>query len=71
MPKGIKRDNRNCYVGSGRVWSQEKPITSSQRTKVRFPSKKRSRYTWKKFYKLFPYWAEYDNWDGKTSDRMK
>ena len=25
----------------------------------------------KKFYEMFPGQAKFDNWDGKTSDRMK
>ena len=39
--------------------------------KIRFPSKKRSRATWKRFYTMFPNLAKEDGWDGKTSKRMK
>ena len=38
---------------------------------VRYPKKNRSKSTWKKFYEMFPGQAKFDNWDGKTSDRMK
>jgi hypothetical protein len=55
------RDNKDVYVGSG----------GSNQNRVRYPSKKRSLRTWKKFYDLFPYYAEKDNFDGKTSDKMK
>lgn len=37
---------------------------------IRYPSKKRSLSTWRKFYNLFPRVAELDGWDGKTSKRM-
>ena len=33
--------------------------------------KKRSLKVWKIFYSMFPDKAEKDNFDGKTSDRMK
>jgi hypothetical protein len=39
--------------------------------KIRYPKKCRSLRTWKLFYKMFPKQAEIDNWDGKTSDKMK
>jgi hypothetical protein len=55
------RDNKDVHVGSGGGGSG----------KVRYPSKKRSRAVWKKFYALFPYYAKLDGWDGKTSKRMK
>ncbi len=55
------RDNKNVHVGSG----------GSNRNKIRYPSKKRSIKTWKKFYKLFPWAAIEDKWDGKTSTKMK
>ena len=61
MPKPDGRDNKDTYVGGG----------GSNRNKIRYPSKKRSKSTWKKFYALFPYAAERDNWDGNTSDKMK
>jgi hypothetical protein len=38
---------------------------------IRYPSKKRSRATWKRFYTLFPHLAEKDEWNGKSSKRMK
>jgi hypothetical protein len=38
------RDNKYVYVGSG----------GSNKNKIRYPSMKRSKSTWKKFYKLFP-----------------
>lgn len=38
---------------------------------VRFPSLKRGRSTWKKFYAMFPRIAESDHWNGQTSDRYK
>ena len=46
-----KKDNDGYYNGRG----------GSNRNKVRYPSKKRSRRTWKKFYELFPRLAEIDN----------
>jgi hypothetical protein len=61
MPKPERKDNKNIRVGSN----------GGNKNKVRYPSKKRSRATWKKFYLLFPRLAEEDNWDGKTSDKMK
>lgn len=36
---------------------------------VRYPSKKRSKSTWRNFYRLFPYLAEKDGWDGSKSSR--
>lgn len=60
MPNPTKRDNKSTYVGSG----------GSSSNRVRFPSKKRSRSTWKKFYNLFPEIGRLDNWDGKTSKRI-
>lgn len=55
------RDNKchNTYLYSG------------SSTRVRFPSLKRGRSTWKRFYTMFPRIAEEDNWDGKTSNRYK
>jgi hypothetical protein len=61
MPKVERKDNKHIRVGSN----------GSNKNTVRYPSKKRSRATWKKFYLLFPSLAEEDNWDGKTSDKMK
>jgi hypothetical protein len=60
-PQSETRDNKDIHVGGG----------GSNQKKVRYPSKKRSLYTWKKFYKLFPILAERDNFNGKTSDKMK
>lgn len=60
-PQKEGRDNKGVYVGSG----------GSNCNKVRYPSKKRSVRVWKKFYAMFPYYAEKDNFDGKTSDKMK
>lgn len=56
-----KRDNKDLRVGTG----------GSNKNKVRYPSKKRSIKTWKKFYKLFPELAEKDQFDGKSSLKMK
>ncbi len=55
------RDNKDVLVGS----------RGSNRNKIRYPSKKRSLSTWKKFYKLFPIEAVIDEFDGTTSKRMK
>jgi|ERR1035437_4297172 hypothetical protein len=60
-PKKEGRDNKDVLVGSG----------GSSGNKIRYPSKKRSLSTWKKFYKLFPICAELDGFDGKSSKRMK
>ena len=60
-PQKEGRDNKDVHVGSG----------GSNKNKVRYPSKKRSKSTWKKFYKLFPHLAEKDGWNGVTSKRMK
>lgn len=61
MPKPPKQDNKQVHVGNG----------GSNKNKIRYPKKARSRATWKRFYELFPHVAIKDNWDGKTSDRMK
>jgi len=55
------RDNKGVYVGSG----------GGNKNKVRYPSKKRSKRTWKIFYEMFPRLAERDGWDGNTSKKMK
>lgn len=60
-PQKEGRDNKDVYVGS----------SGDNRNKIRYPSKKRSRSTWKKFYALFPRVAERDGWDGKSSKKMK
>lgn len=58
----VNKDNQDDYnYGSG----------GSNCHSVRYPSKKRSKRVWKKFYKLFPRLAERDNWNGKTSNKMK
>jgi hypothetical protein len=44
MPKPERKDNRSVRVGSG----------GSSQSSVRFPSQKRGRSTWKRFWKLFP-----------------
>jgi hypothetical protein len=60
-PQKEGRDNKGVYVGSG----------GSNRNKIRYPSKKRSLRVWKKFYEMFPWAAEADGFNGKTSKRMK
>lgn len=55
------RDNKGVYVGSG----------GSNRNSVRYPKKNRSKKVWKMFYKMFPYRAKMDDFDGETSKRMK
>lgn len=55
------RDNKGVYVGSG----------ESNTDKIRYPSKNRSKRTWKIFYQMFPRAAKDDDFDGKTSKRMK
>lgn len=60
-PQKEGRDNKDVEVGTG----------GSNRNKIRYPSKKRSIKTWKKFYKLFPRAAEQDGWDGRHSNRTK
>jgi hypothetical protein len=60
MPNSISRDNKDSYnYGS----------LQGNKNKVRYPSKKRSLRVWRNFYNLFPYHAEKDGWDGKTSSR--
>lgn len=60
-PQREGRDNKAVHVGNG----------GSNKNKVRYPKKNRSKKTWANFYKLFPCQAEKDGWDGKTSKRMK
>lgn len=55
------RDNKDTKVGSG----------GFNKNMVRYPSKKRSIKTWKKFYILFPELAIKDEFDGKSSTKMK
>jgi hypothetical protein len=57
------RDNKGVFVGSGsRHYDQNT---------VRYPSKKRSKRTWKIFYEMFPYYAKRDGWDGNKSKKCK
>jgi len=58
-PQGETRDNKGTYVGSG----------GSHGNKIRYPKKNRSKKVWAMFYKMFPWAARYDNWDGEKSDR--
>lgn len=44
MPNLPKRDNKKTYIGGG----------GSNRNMIRYPSLKRSKSTWRKFYALFP-----------------
>lgn len=61
-PKRERKDNKKSINwGSG----------SGGSNRIRYPSKKRSRQTWRNFYNLFPHLAERDGWDGKKSKRMK
>jgi hypothetical protein len=60
-PQKEGRDNKGVRVGGG---------YGGNRNKVRYPSKKRSKRVWKTFYKMFPYYAEKDGWDGKKSSRI-
>ena len=61
-PVRVRQDNKRVInYGSG----------SPGHSTVRYPSKKRSRATWKRFYELFPRLAERDGWNGKESKRMK
>lgn len=60
MPKAVNRDNKEICNDKG---------GGSNRNKLRYPKKNRSKKTWSNFYKLFPWAAEIDGWDGKTSSR--
>lgn len=55
------RDNKGVYVGGG----------GSNCNKIRYPKKTRSKRVWKIFYEMFPHLALIDNFNGKTSKRMK
>jgi hypothetical protein len=55
------RDNKGVYVGGG----------GSNCNKIRYPKKNRSAKTWKTFYEMFPSRAIADEYDGKTSKKMK
>lgn len=59
-PLGEGRDNKSVHVGTG----------GSNKNPIRYPSKKRNKRTWRNFYKLFPYLAIKDNYDGQKSDKM-
>lgn len=61
-PKVERKDNKGAINRSS---------YTGKLSDVRYPSKKRPRSTWKRFYALFPRLAERDGWDGKTSKRMK
>ncbi len=61
-PVRVRQDNKRVKnYGNGSGYLRD----------IRYPSKKRSRATWRRFYTLFPYLGKRDNWDGKTSDKMK
>jgi hypothetical protein len=60
-PQKEGRDNKGVYVGGG----------GSNRNKIRYPSQKRSKRTWRIFYEMFPMAAERDGWDGNKSNKMK
>lgn len=59
-----RRDNKKIINSKG-------DIPSGSSSSIRYPSKKRSRNTWKRFYDLFPHLAEKDEWNGRTSKRYK
>lgn len=44
MPNLPKQDNKKTYVGGG----------GDNRNRIRYPSLKRSKTTWRRFYALFP-----------------
>jgi hypothetical protein len=54
------RDNKGVYVGSG----------GYNKNMVRYPSKKRSKRTWRIFYEMFPKFAKLDGWDGNKSNKF-
>lgn len=58
-PQKEGRDNKGVRVGNG----------GSNRNTIRYPKLNRSKKVWAMFYKMFPYYAERDNWDGEKSDR--
>lgn len=55
------RDNKGVYIGNG----------GSNVNTVRYPKKNRSKRTWKIFYEMFPWKSKNDEYNGKTSKRMK
>lgn len=54
------RDNKGVYVGSG----------GSNAHSIRYPKKARSKRVWRIFYKMFPYTAKKDGWDGEKSTKV-
>jgi len=58
----VRRDNKGVRMGNG--YGGNKNMT-------RYPKKNRPLHVWKKFYEMFPREAELDNWNGKTSTKMK
>jgi len=46
------RDNKGVYIGG----------SGSNRNKVRYPKKKRSKKLWDTFYRMFPWYAEKDGY---------
>lgn len=58
-----RRDNKSYYN-----YSNGSPGGSSGNY-IRYPSKKRSVRVWRNFYKLFPWVAVRDGWDGNKSSR--
>ena len=58
----VRRDNKGVRIGMG---------FGGNRNMTRYPKKNRSLKVWKKFYEMFPREAELDNWNGKTSSKMK
>lgn len=70
------RDNKGQFVETTTTYHiptryENGNIKMCRFNKIRYPKKCRSLRTWKLFYKMFPKQAEIDNWDGKTSDKMK
>jgi len=60
-PQKEGRDNKGVKVSGGG--------TNSNRNKIRYPKKNRSKKVWAIFYKMFPWAAKRDNWDGESSDK--
>lgn len=70
------RDNKGQFVEETTTY--QKPnrfengnIEHCNFNKIRYPKKKRSKRTWRQFYKMFPKQAIIDNFDGNTSSKMK
>ena len=76
-PNGIDENGQQIMLKKTRgkdnngVFISRNPYGYGNINKVRYPSKKRSRQVWKRFYTLFPNLAIKDNWNGKTSNKMK